>query len=39
MEHTLAWLMPRAMIPKCLTAAYVNQDSLEMDAVVQVLSS
>ena len=39
MEHIPAWLMPPALTQKCLTAACVNKDSLEMDAVVQVLFS
>ena len=38
MENTPAWLMPRALTPKCHTAASVNLDSLEMGADVQVLS-
>ena len=38
MEHTPAWLMPRAATPNCHTAASVNQDFLEMGTVVQVLS-
>ena len=39
MENTLAWLMPRALTPKCHTAASVNLDSMEMGTDVQVLSS